>query len=378
MNNRKNVRKNLEETLKTDINLQQIFTSPHTITCLVLMIVALIYFAFYIKTDTIRLGFVITYFVFMLISLLQSTDSVFRRPHPAIWRIVKGTSIYYLMILVFVLFQDKNDVRQWLKHLDSSLGVPLPEKSYATACSLTYTNIYNQIDLFVPAHIFGWYFKALILRDYYLCWLLSVMFEVMEYSLEHQLPNFAECWWDHWILDVFTCNAIGIHLGIKTCRYFNAKMYKWRGTLPENEFVLFQWLKGADTFKKYIGIIVLISVILASELNTFYLKYLLWIPSDHVFNLIRLIIHVSMGCVAIREGYSYFTDKMCKSFGYQLWLCIACIAVESLICIKYSQGEFKNPFPLHIKIFWAVLITILTLFPIVKYVLCRKTKNKRD
>jgi phosphatidylserine synthase 2 len=23
------------------------------------------------------------------------------------------------------------------------------------------------------------------------------MFEVMEYSLQHQLANFAECWWDH-------------------------------------------------------------------------------------------------------------------------------------------------------------------------------------
>jgi Phosphatidyl serine synthase len=35
---------------------------------------------------------------------------------------------------------------------------------------------------------------------------ISILFEVMEYSLEHQLPNFAECWWDHWILDVFTSN----------------------------------------------------------------------------------------------------------------------------------------------------------------------------
>jgi hypothetical protein len=27
--------------------------------------------------------------------------------------------------------------------------------------------------------------------------MMSVMFEIMEYSLQHQLPNFAECWWDH-------------------------------------------------------------------------------------------------------------------------------------------------------------------------------------
>ena len=40
-------------------------------------------------------------------------------------------------------------------------------------------------------------FQTLILRDWWLCTVLSVMFEVLEYTLEHQLPNFSECWWDH-------------------------------------------------------------------------------------------------------------------------------------------------------------------------------------
>jgi phosphatidylserine synthase 2 len=55
----------------------------------------------------------------------------------------------------------------------------------------------NQVDIFVLAHVLGWYGKSLILRDYWFCWILSIMFEVMEYSLQHQLANFAECWWDH-------------------------------------------------------------------------------------------------------------------------------------------------------------------------------------
>lgn len=33
----------------------------------------------------------------------------------------------------------------------------------------------------------------MVMRDFWLTWILSVMFEIMEYSLEHQLPNFAEC-----------------------------------------------------------------------------------------------------------------------------------------------------------------------------------------
>lgn len=58
------------------------------------------------------------------------------------------------------------------------------------------------MDAFVIAHLLGWYGKAVVLRDYWFCWILSVMFEVMEYSLAHQLNNFAECWWDHVSLKV--------------------------------------------------------------------------------------------------------------------------------------------------------------------------------
>ena len=40
-------------------------------------------------------------------------------------------------------------------------------------------------------------FQTLIIRDWWFCMVISLMFEVMEYTLEHQLPNFSECWWDH-------------------------------------------------------------------------------------------------------------------------------------------------------------------------------------
>lgn len=53
------------------------------------------------------------------------------------------------------------------------------------------------MDIFVVAHSLGWYGKSLIVRDYWLCWILSVAFELLEYSLAHHLNNFAECWWDH-------------------------------------------------------------------------------------------------------------------------------------------------------------------------------------
>ena len=69
------------------------------------------------------------------------------------------------------------------------------------------------MDGFVIAHALGWLMKTLMIRDFWMTNLLSVTFEFLEYSLEHQLPNFSECWWDHWIMDVLTCNLLGIVLG---------------------------------------------------------------------------------------------------------------------------------------------------------------------
>lgn len=43
----------------------------------------------------------------------------------------------------------------------------------------------------------GWVFKMFLFRDVYVCWFLSIWFELLEYSFQHILPNFAECWWDH-------------------------------------------------------------------------------------------------------------------------------------------------------------------------------------
>ncbi|XP_042387825.1 uncharacterized protein LOC121979916 [Zingiber officinale] len=43
--------------------------------------------------------------VFLAYSLLQAPSTVFIRPHPAIWRLVHGMAIVYLVALTFLLFQ---------------------------------------------------------------------------------------------------------------------------------------------------------------------------------------------------------------------------------------------------------------------------------
>lgn len=154
---------------------------------------------------------------------------------PAFFRVVLAVSIIYLVADIVLLFQNAETARKWMSLIDPALGVPLPQKSYCEDCSLTWENIMDKMDMFVPAHFFGWMVKALIIRDAWLCWVISIMFEVMEYSLEFQMPNFGECWWDHWVWDLILCNGIGIWLGMRICDYFSMKTYHWQGIgdIPE-------------------------------------------------------------------------------------------------------------------------------------------------
>ncbi|KAG8838632.1 hypothetical protein FRB91_007518, partial [Serendipita sp. 411] len=319
-----------------------------------------------------RLGIYAAIAGFLLFSMIQFRDGPFIRPHPAFWRVVLGINLIYELSMVFLLFQDLNTARDYMVLLDSNLGKPLPEKSYAEDCSLNFETLWNALDIFCVAHALGWFGKALILRDYWFCWILSIAFEFAEYSLQHQLANFAECWWDHWVLDVLICNWLGTYIGMKTCEYFQVKHFSWRSVRPfsfahsrrfsfarrrrngpeedvdtsqtvaqppaENrdssltpkkhkrygvirrntqkvlkqfsphDFTKFEWA-GTTSFTAYFTVVLLLSVFLAAELNPFYLKFLLWMEPSHPFVIARLVGVFLCGLPAVRELYQYMNDS---------------------------------------------------------------------
>lgn len=84
----------------------------------------------------------------------------------------------YCMTLTYLLWQDDAHGRQLVQYFDPSLTRPADERSYGQNCELTLHNLYNGLDLFAFAHFIGWFGKALILRDFWACTILSVMFEV--------------------------------------------------------------------------------------------------------------------------------------------------------------------------------------------------------
>ena len=48
-------------------------------------------------------------------STVQGPSSPLVRPHPAVWRLIHGIIVLYLVSLIFLLFQDAHDARLFLK-----------------------------------------------------------------------------------------------------------------------------------------------------------------------------------------------------------------------------------------------------------------------
>lgn len=123
-----------------------------------------------------------------------------------------------------------------MKYFDSDLGVELEEVTYADDCRIftpenpdsKMANLYFAVyDCHTVAHFMGWFGKMLIMRDWYIAWTCSIAFELLELTFKYWLPNFAECWWDSLLLDLFGCNLIGICLGALFLKYFGVSKIHW-------------------------------------------------------------------------------------------------------------------------------------------------------
>ena len=134
----------------------------------------------------------------------------------------------------------------------------------------------------------------------------GILFEMCEVSFQHHLPNFIECWWDHVIVDVLLCNALGIALGMATVRWLHMKEYHW---------VTWDWTRDTPLWPSFHLLVVILGPALLCDLNIFYLKYLLWVFPSHWLCSVRLAIMFLMGCGAAREQHDRFVDRSVGSLG---------------------------------------------------------------
>lgn len=367
--------------------------TPHTVTFLVLGLLALVYFSHPFSPDrrpadpsagaalgysNAKMGIWAMVLVYLGYSVVQGPSTCMVRPHPAVWRLVHGIMVCYLLFMVYLLFQNVDDARQFLRHLYPELGVELPERQYGAECRLyipgqgiNWKSIHDTVwDEFVVAHTLGWWGKALIIRNHTMLWFISIAFELCELTFQHWLPNFNECWWDSWVLDVLVCNAIGIYTGMWTVRYFKSKQYNWSG-MSEQPSLLAKAKRGVLQFTPYSwdnfewGIFSSPKrclqcffpplIILLFEVNHFFLKAELWVPPINPLNTYRLTILFLFALPGIKEYYEFLESDSSDIFtklGTFAWLAMAIAVVETLVAVKFGKGMFPQPWPRRVVLAW--------------------------
>lgn len=365
-----------------DISLG-IFYNPHTITLLAVSIALLVYFAFVRDTqnleDNIWAGIQICVFFFLVISSLAFPNGPFTRPHPVVWRLVFGLSVLYLLLCIFLLFQNLETVQNIIYWFDPDLRnfhIDM-DKEYGVNCSdITAERIWSHVDVFAVGHYLGWLFKAILIRHMGILWAISCMWEITEIAFAHLLPNFIECWWDAIILDVIVCNGFGIWCGLKICQMLEMREYRWVGIrdihsttgkikravlqfTPES-WTSVRWLDPKCSYMRIIALVQLVIFWQTSELNTFFLKHVFELPSNHPFVIGRLILIGSFVAPSVRQYYSYVTDTTCKRVGTQCWVYGCIMVAEALLCIKHGRVLFERTQALNIILWLCIMFIVST------------------
>ncbi|KAL7719121.1 Phosphatidylserine synthase [Entamoeba marina] len=381
-------------TEKPDISpYSEWIKGPHSVIFLffVLFLVIVAYVTGYLTAPPSNLvPFIFVGTVLVIWCIFFMPEPNFTRPHPMFWKGIQGIGLCYLLLISFLLFQDVDDVRQWLRNVDPSLGVPLPEREYAVDCRLytpelpcKYQNFKDVLlDEFFIFHLLGWWFRTVLCRDWKLAIANSIIFELMELSFQHILPNFRECWWDHIILDLLGANALGIYLGYKTLDFFELKYFNFAGVQPVQkqkgkfvrvlgQFTPKSWTRyhwGMFThWKRFIYVWIIIIYFQLLDLNSFFLKSELWLKPTHYFNYIRVFILVFEAALTFRQCYQYIIDKETKDIGSCTWIMGLTLLLESILCFKWGYPEYKDiPTPPLVKWSWiitaSVIVIVATIF----------------
>eukprot|EP00953_Heterococcus_sp_UTEX-ZZ885_P000736 916-Heterococcus_DN1.PRE.1 len=303
-------------------------------------------------------------FLFLVHCFLQYRDTLFVRPHPGFWRLVHGVGMLYLLGVAVLLFHTRAEARRLLAVVFTDMGSYslTPPATTATAaaaastmdCTITWAAVKGQLqEVWFIAHVAGWWAKMCLFRDWHVCWVLSIGFEVVELSMGWLVPQFKECWWDSLLIDVLGANLIGMGLGLATLRFLENKGYDWKGggmlMRAAHQFSPFSWSRwewGTFTsFKRFCQIVadlstavyttvlhfattllvalsqqiaVLVIVVLATELNAFMMLNALDVPKTSSYNATRLAVLFAIGLPGANEFYEYITNPHCSRLG-QYW-----------------------------------------------------------
>lgn len=104
-------------------------------------------------------------------------------------------------------------------------------------------------DVYTLIHLFGHATIGFATGDFMFAFRISFLFEFIELMYHDLIPNFKECFFDHFILDLLICNAIGAFLGVQLRKFYGVKI---RSKYTKYDALLFALLKLLGFLLKHV------------------------------------------------------------------------------------------------------------------------------
>ncbi|CBZ53624.1 putative phosphatidylserine synthase [Neospora caninum Liverpool] len=306
-----------------------------------------------------------------LYCFLQAKDGLLVRPHPGFWRLVHGVCLVHLIVMVVLLVLDVETGLLVLELLFPEIAGKRKEIFAGTLvldCRINGDTIKRQLtSVWFISHVVGWLGKMVILRNWGLCLLYSIFFELGELSFHWLVPELCECWWDSIFIDALLSNVSGMLLGAVFMKFINMHQYDWLGRHPLYQKVFMSLTpfssEGYDwsfykTPRHLFLSIALLTFCVFLELNVFFLMAALDIPATHYINPLRTLYLTLLGAAAAPEHYEY-TMFSRERVGHNEWLLVVILSVELLVCVKYGAGRYnaETP-PLDLVIPWVAALSL--------------------
>ena len=153
-------------------------------------------------------------------------------------RLVVTCTVGYMCWLIFMLNLRPEQGRNFLGYLDTNLNKPVTAEmhTYDDNCELEWDNVMDNFDHYYIVHLCNWFLASLVIRDTYILHFWQLMDEVVELSVQHILPHFRECWWDHIFCDILLSNIPAITAGMFFVRWAGIREYDWLGRKGKESF----------------------------------------------------------------------------------------------------------------------------------------------
>lgn len=268
--------------------------------------------------------------------------NIFCLKHDLFTLVTNISIIIHYFCVIFCQFFSPDELRIIIQFICKNIIFQDVEKSYMEECN-SFSSFKDKLDVFVIAHLLGWFVKGFAMRNFFYLFLNSVLFELCELKFQHILPNFYECWWDHVLLDILGCNLLGILLSLAVMKCLHMPLFPW--IIPNKTKVKTEHLILPTTdklcrriFKNSSSLLLLIFYSLIAnviDLNIFFLKAELKIPTTHTLIFLRTLFVSLIALKASSELNNIITKKMSREHLSYVYSIVSIITLEVILCVKW-------------------------------------------